>query len=502
MLRKENSGYKRKIHIIPRSSGAIIAMIAALSAEVFFLMLILKLDILPGKYMVLLLAVLLLIDSVALVLFNSRKKSASKVLAGSIFLVAVVNILVVGSYYLCSTFDTLQAISEARSQSEQYHVIVLKDGSYDEVEDIRGQDVYVIDNDSRMYKEAEEKLLSKVDVTYKRESDYMTAGVHIVNEKGETSDEIVFISNTGYEMLCEENKEFRKNTDIIYSVSVKIKTDDSARRINVTEDPFNIYITGIDVWGDIDQVSRSDVNMIVTVNPKTREVLLTSMPRDSYVELHSFGALDKLTHSGIYGVDETINTVEDWMGVDINYYIRVNFSMVVELVDAIGGIDVKSDYAFKSKVSHYRYVKGINHLDGKGALYFARERKAFKAEDEQRIRNQQIVLEAMLKKITSSKVLLASYVELLDAVEGKMQTNLTDRDIYSLVKMQLGDMTGWKVKTVAVHGKGAYRTTFSMGNRELFVSIPDEKSVEAAVKKIHEVMYPADDGIEKSDFLL
>ena len=108
----------------------------------------------------------------------------------------------------------------------------------------------------------------------------------------------------------------------------------------------------------------------------------------------------------------------------------------------------------------------------------------------------------MLKKITSSKVLLASYVELLDAVEGKMQTNLTDRDIYSLVKMQLGDMTGWKVKTVAVHGKGAYRTTFSMGNRELFVSIPDEKSVEAAVKKIHEVMYPADDGIEKSDFLL
>ena len=108
----------------------------------------------------------------------------------------------------------------------------------------------------------------------------------------------------------------------------------------------------------------------------------------------------------------------------------------------------------------------------------------------------------MLKKITSSKVLLTSYVNLLDAVEGKMQTNLSDKDIYSLVKMQLDDMSGWKVKTVSVHGKGAYKTTFSMGNRELFVSIPEQKSVDAAVQKIHSIMYPADDGIEKSDFLL
>lgn len=502
MFKKENCKRPKRFHILPQSMGAMMALIAALFAEVFFLMFILKLDILPGRFMIILFGVILLIDAGAMALFNSKKKSGNRVLAGSIVLMLVVNFLVVGSYYLCSTFDTLQAISEAKDQSEQYHVIVLKEGSYDKIEDIEGNTVYVIKNNSKMYKEAEEKLLSKVDVKYEYASDCVAAGEHLVKKTGETSDEIVFISNTNYEMLCEDNKEFKKATQIIYSVSVQIKSNDSARRINVTEDPFNVYITGIDVWGDIDQVSRSDVNMIMTVNPKTREVLLTSMPRDSYVELHSFVALDKLTHSGIYGVDETISTVEDWMDIEINYYVRVNFSMVVGLVDAIGGIDVKSDYAFKSKVSDYTYVEGMNHLDGRGALYFARERKAFKAEDEQRIRNQQIVLEAMLKKITSSKVLLTSYVNLLDAVEGKMQTNLSDKDIYSLVKMQLDDMSGWKVKTVSVHGKGAYKTTFSMGNRELFVSIPEQKSVDAAVQKIHSVMYPADDGIEKSDFLL
>lgn len=502
MLKKENKKKKTGFRFMPQSTGAMAVMIIALMVEIFFLMFIIKLDILPGRYMIILFGVILLIDAGVMALFNSRKKSGNRILAGAIVLMLVVNILVVGSYYLCSTFDTLQTISDARSQSEQYHVIVLKDGSYDKIEDIEDKTVYVIKNNSKMYTEAREKLLSKVSIEYEEVPDCVSAGDKLVTADGATSDEIIFISNTNYEMLCEENKEFKKNTEIIYSLSVELKSNDSARRINVTEDPFNIYITGIDVWGDIDQVSRSDVNMIVTVNPKTREVLLTSMPRDSYVELHSFGALDKLTHSGIYGVDETITTVEDWMGIEINYYIRVNFSMVVDLVDAIGGIDVNSDYAFKSKVSDYKYVKGMNHLDGKGALYFARERKAFKAEDEQRIKNQQIVLEAMLKKITSSKVLLTSYVKLLDAVEGKMQTNLSDKDIYSLVKMQLNDMSGWKVKTVSVHGTGAYKTTYSMGNRELYVSIPKQKSVDAAVKKMHEVMYPADDGIEKSDFLL
>ena len=139
-------------------------------------------------------------------------------------------------------------------------------------------------------------------------------------------------------------------------------------RTAVTEEPFNVCVTGIDIWGEIDQVSRSDVNMVVTVNPKTRTVMLTSVPRDSYVILHSFGEYDKLTHSGVWGVEETVTTLEDWLDIDIDYYVRVNFSMLVDIVNAIDGIDVYSDYAFKSAIHDCSYKKGWNHLNGKQAL--------------------------------------------------------------------------------------------------------------------------------------
>ena len=237
--------------------------------------------------------------------------------------------------------------------------------------------------------------------------------------------------------------------------------------------------------------------MIVTVNPETREILLTSMPRDSYVKLHSNGMLDKLTHTGVYGIDETIMTVEDWLGVEINYYYRVNFVMLVNLVDAIGGVTVNSPFDFKSSVSEYTYVKGKNELDGMAALYFVRERKTFEDEDEERIRNQQRVLKAIIKKATKSKVILTNYGDILNAVEDHMETNMTNKNISALVKMQLNDMSRWKIKTISIDGDDAMKGTYSMGpGRPLFVSIPKEESVEAVKKEIHAVMYPAESETE------
>ena len=263
----------------------------------------------------------------------------------------------------------------------------------------------------------------------------------------------------------------------------------------VTRQPFNICVTGIDIWGDIDQVSRSDVNMIVTVNPNTRTIMLTSVPRDSYVVLHSFGEYDKLTHSGVWGVDETVKTLEDWLDIDINYYVRVNFSMLVDIVNAIGGIDVYSDYAFKSAIHDCTYKKGWNHLSGKQALYYARERKAFEDEDQQRIKNQQKVMKAIIKKVSSSKVLLTNYTRLLDAVDDEMQTSMSQREITSLVKMQLADMSKkWTIKTQSVQGDLTMRGTYTMGmGRDLLVSIPREKSVEKVKQGIQETLHPEED---------
>lgn len=256
--------------------------------------------------------------------------------------------------------------------------------------------------------------------------------------------------------------------------------------------PFNMLISGIDSREDIsDDFARSDVNMIVTVNPQTKTILLTSMPRDSYVPLHMNGEMDKLTHTGVYGIDETINTVQDWLQVDIDYYARVDFNMLINLVNAVGGVHVYNNQDFYSHPKGWHYTKGWHDFNGKQALWFVRERKSFEDEDEQRIRNQQKVLKALIKKITSSKTLMLNYLDILNAVEDNMQTNMSRETMAALVKIQLADMSPWKIKRQWVDGDDAERGTWSMGpNRPLFVSIPKEESVREVTETINETLHP------------
>ena len=483
----------REIFRLPDFPGGIAAIILMLFSEAVLMMFLGLLNILPVKFMVVIVLMIVAVDVGTLMLFRYRRRSRIMHIIGLVMAAAVILISAFSSFYVYRTYDTFSKVSGHLVQSEKFYVVVLKDGNFDTVDDISGKSVYVSKAESRTYKEARGKLVTRADVRYKESPDLISAGNKLVDSKGGRHDNILFVSKSNYKMICEEIDGFAKNTNVIYRTSVEVKSDDSSKKVNVTEDSYNIYISGIDVYGDIDQVSRSDVNMIVTVNPKTRTILLTSIPRDTYLPLHTYGAMDKLTHSGIYGIDETVSTVEDWLGVEMNYYVRINFSMLVKMVDAIGGIDVNSKYAFKSAVSDYRYSKGVNHLDGKAALYFARERKSFKDEDEQRIRNQQLVLKAMIDKISGSTALLTGYTDILDAVKGKMQTDLSDRDIAALVKMQLADPDKWDIKTIALTGEDSYEYTYSMGQRELFVSIPDEAKAEKAKKAINMVMYPVED---------
>ncbi len=488
--RKKSGILQKLFNILPESTGLSVVILIVLFIEAFFILIMSALDILPAKYAIAVLAALLLADLGTFKLLNCRKRMTNQRLIGLILTVVILNVLFIGSNYLYNTYDTFQKISEEKAQYEEFHVIVLKDGSYDKLRDIKDETVYVINSESKMYTEAKEKLKTKIDVELSEVTDNTEAGAKLV-DGSRTSDNIIFVSNTNYELLCENNDKFEENTKILYSIPIAIKTNDFAKRINVTEDPFNIYITGMDVWGGIDQIARSDVNMVMTVNPQTKTILLTSIPRDSYVMLHSYGMSDKLTHSGIYGVEETVTTVEDWLGYDMNYYLRVNFEMLVDIINAIDGVDVYSDYAFKSSISDYTYTQGENHLDGMAALYFARERKSFEGEDMERGKNQQKVLTAMINKATQSKVILTRYTKLLDAVEGEMQTNMSNKDISALVKMQLSDMSGWTINSVSITGRDAYASTYSMGSQELAVVIPDDESVEAAKKAIHDTMYPA-----------
>ncbi len=239
------------------------------------------------------------------------------------------------------------------------------------------------------------------------------------------------------------------------SASEEIKASGpAAKTVDVAEDPFNIYITGIDQWAyeKGTDLERSDVNMIITVNPVTKKVLITSIPRDSYIELYTAKQMDKLTHTGVYGVDETLNTVQKWLGIDLNYYVKMNFTGARDIINAMGGVRVYSPVEFDSSLEGYHYKKGWNDLNGKEAIYFARERHAFEGKDSIRVENQQRVVKAMIKEMTSSRVLLTQYGDIMDAASDQLSTNLSTKELTALARMQIAELASWDVETQKIDG--------------------------------------------------
>lgn len=490
-MRNQPKKEKRKLNFIPGSLPLIIIGLLLIITDIIFMSLMAVLNILPGIYTAVVFVVLIGLTILVFKLLSCRRETTKQRKAGVIISIVMILLLGVGSFYLFDTYAAFRNMSDEDRQYEDFYVVVLDDSDYRKVGDIEGESVLTHRSNSSVYEEAQDKLLETVDVDYEETGGYMDLKTALIDSEDKEHDEIIFLSSSNYDMICEYSDDFEDRTKIIYTVSMEIGNKDIAKRVGITNEPFNVYISGIDTFGGISKVSRSDVNMIMTVDPVDKKILLTSIPRDMYVTLHSYGALDKLTHSGIYGIDETVATVEDWLDIDINYYIRVNFTSVEDIVDAIGGITVTSEYAFETHGRQnrgYSFIEGENHLDGASALAFARERKSFEEGDQERIKNQQRVLSAIIEKVTGSRVLLTSYTSLLNAVDDEIQTNLTESDISSLVRMQLEDLGGWTIETISVEGTGTYASTYSMGSRQLYVVIPDEASVKATQDKIESIM--------------
>ena len=251
--------------------------------------------------------------------------------------------------------------------------------------------------------------------------------------------------------------------------------------------PINVYISGSDSRSkNLSVNSKSDVNMIVSINPYTHEILLTSIPRDYYVQPYGkTGLKDKLTHVGIYGLTASTKTVEKLFGINIDYSVKVGMNAVVEVVDLVGGIEVYSDISFNSY--HYpgwTVKQGMNKLDGKKALAYARERYAYATGDRHRIRNQQQVLEAVLKKAMTDKSLLLKYDKLLESLGNFYKTDIPGEVIKEFMQEQLNDMPTWKFTTQAVDGLGEYRTTYTTPNNQRYVMIPNEADIKKASSAI------------------
>ena len=267
----------------------------------------------------------------------------------------------------------------------------------------------------------------------------------------------------------------------------------NAEANKITKEPFVVYLSGVDTRGDLTDKARSDVNIIAAVNPVTKQVVLINTPRDYYVDLAGTNSKDKLTHAGLYGVQTSMDTLGNLYGVDVQHYIRINFAGFINVIDALGGVDVYSDQAFTSVGSPGYYdpttfVEGWNHLDGKAALAFARERHAFKTGDVQRGINQMKVIDAMLNKI-KSPALLMGFTKILDAVSDSFVTSLSQNQISALVRMQLSDFAEWNIERYTVTGSsGSSTKCYSAKGQKLYVMKPDEASVAKAKEMIAAVL--------------
>ena len=261
-----------------------------------------------------------------------------------------------------------------------------------------------------------------------------------------------------------------------------------------------MYLSGSDTRSKMLATSRSDVNILVVVNPKSKQILLLNTPRDYYVANPAGGgALDKLTHCGIYGIGCSVGALSNLYRVPVNYYAQINFTGFETLIDAVGGVTVHSDSAYTMRVTHYEIAKGDNHLDGKKALAFVRDRFSFASGDRQRGQNQMIVLSAVINKLTTGTIIM-HHAQILNSLQGMFITNLSSDEISDLVKMQLSDGADWNVKTFAVTGGDGSEFTYSIPSMRAYVMLPDENYVSRGIELVQRVL--AGDTLTKEDIHL
>lgn len=393
-----------------------------------------------------------------------RWQSASLMVLGA--LIVIMNIYAYAGGRALDLF--MSRIQQPNVSYIEYAVITKKDRA---VTVDSATTVGLIGTDS--LREASSRALTDVTSAQQHDYDNLTTLTENLNDN---SVALASIRKANLDILHENYQEFYDSVSVLATYKVRdeqhVISDVDVRK------PFVMYISGIDTYGDIDTVGRSDVNILAVVHPSARKMLLVNTPRDYYVTLHgTSGPPDKLTHAGLYGVDTSRQTLGDLYGVDIPYYMRLNFSSLVKMVDVMGDITVQSDYAFKS------FTVGKNTLNSKQALEFARERYSFSDGDRQRGRNQQKVIEAIIAKMSEPRN-ITRYGAILDTLQGSIQTNMDQRAMTTLAKMQLDDMKRWQVELIDVTGAGATRETYSMGAMSLYVMIPDEASVGMAKNKI------------------
>lgn len=431
------------------------------------------LHMLPNGYLIL---AGILLAALGLLFAVMHKRPALSVLASVLTAVLTAG-CILGAHYVSRTADMLSEISSSGTQKIMISTYVLRDDPAETAGDIAGYRIGIL---SGGHGESADKTVETLEQTTETDLDtveFENAFQALDALKEQTVQAVVL--NQAYVEIAAETEAYRwvlsdirKLMETAYETTPKEELQASG---DVPE-TFVMYISGIDTYGDISARSRSDVNILAAVNTKTKNVLLLSTPRDFYVEFQETGgAKDKLTHAGIYGVEASVDALERLYDVSVDYYLRVNFTGFVDIIDALGGIEVYSEYDFTVEPVK-TYHQGYNQLTGLEALAFARERYSFSEGDFQRAKNQTEVIRGVLRKCASASF-LKNYTSVMQAVSGSFETNMPKEQIAALVKMQLLDMAQWEVSTYTTQGTGMYAQTYSMPGQELYVIEPDEASV-------------------------
>ena len=473
--------------------GAVITIIVIMLSVVFMGLLAMT-KMIPTIYMLIIGIVLAVIAAIIwLLVWHTRY--TGRFIGGTVLAVIMIVILAFGGFYINKTRSAISNISGETTEVTQMAVYVKSDDAADSVEATAGYTYGILSSLDRENTDGAVAHLNSQFGTEVQTKEY--AGLTELADGILNGEVNAMLLNSGYLSVYEDMDGYTDFSTKIKEVgTVDVESTIQSAEESTPIEPittanggkvYTIYLSGIDTRGEMTAKSRSDVNIIATVNTDTHEILLVSTPRDYFVPLSiSGGAPDKLTHAGIYGIDVCMDTLGMLYDIDINYYFRINFGGFVKVIDALGGITVNSDYDFDSKnILGYHFNKGENYVNGEQALIFARERYAFQEGDRQRGKNQMEVIRGVVKKALSPEI-LTSYSSILSSLDGCFGTNITYEEIAQILQQQLTNGGDWTIVSYSVNGTGATEKPYSM-SQKAYVMVPDYNTVDKAKSLMEKV---------------
>lgn len=471
---------KNMVLVKVKSVSKYAILVLQLLLSIIFIGILWSTKLLPLKFILAIILVLAVILGLCFVLQYKRNRIS---ILGSALSILMIIILIIGTYYVTKANNIMKEVGGASYKIDNMVVVVKKD---DGAENILDAQDYRFGIQTSLDQENNAMMLEDIEATVGKAIKVVEYETIVEEAQALLEGRVrAAVYNEAFAEIIEESiEDYSDKVKVIYQYG--IETAIEVEEVDV-EKPFNIYISGIDVAGDISTNSRSDVNIIMTVNPVTHHILLTTTPRDYYVQIPGVSGeqKDKLTHAGIYGVDVSMETLEELYNIDISYYARVNFTSLIKIVDALGGVNVYSEYVFSAGGTNF--VHGTNHMNGEQALAFSRERYSLEGGDNQRGKNQEAVLKAILEKAMSPAI-LTSANQIIASVADSVETNMTQEEMAKLINMQLERGSGWYIETAAATGTGDSQACYSSGSQLLYVMQPDMASVQSLQSKMRSVM--------------